>query len=167
MTNLIACMLLAASFHTAPDTLVGHYTLDPEAGDDPAEVAEEATRDVGRFRRGRMRDRLEKVLTPSPTLEIRREEDAYVLINDDGRSLRVVPGGPEVEQETPDGETARIAATLEEGALVIRIRTERGERLQTLTPTDVGLQVINTYTVERLDEPIRMETVYRSSGTPR
>jgi hypothetical protein len=111
-----------------------------------------------------MRGRLEEVLTPSPTLEIRRVDDAYVLIADDGRSLQVVPGAPEVEQETPDGETARIAATLEEGSLLIRFRTERGERVQTLTPNDIGLQVINTYTLEQLNEPVRMELVYQREG---
>ena len=164
MIDFIACVLLAASVQTAPDTLVGQYALHPEAGDDPAAIAEQATRDVGWLKRSRMRGRLEEVLTPSPTLEIRRVDDAYVLIADDGRSLQVVPGAPEVEQETPDGETARIAATLEEGSLLIRFRTERGERVQTLTPNDIGLQVINTYTLEQLNEPVRMELVYRREG---
>ena len=41
MNNFIACVLLAASFQVDPDTLVGQYTLDREAGDDPAEVAEQ------------------------------------------------------------------------------------------------------------------------------
>jgi hypothetical protein len=164
MTNLLACVLLAASFQVGPDTLTGRYTLDRDAGDDPAEVAEQATSDVGRFKRGRMRGRLEEVLTPSATLEIRRDGDAYVIISDDGRSLRVVPGGPEVEQETPEGEKARVAATLDEESLVIRIDTERGARVQTLTPTDVGLRVVYAYEVEQLSEPVRLELVYRRDG---
>jgi hypothetical protein len=158
-------MLVAASFQTAADALVGRYTLDRAAGDDPAQVAEQTTRDVGRFKRGRMRDRLEEVLSPSSTLEIHRDGDAYVVSGEDGRSLRVVPGGPEEERETPEGEEAWVAATLEVESLVIRIRTSKAERVQTLTPNDVGLRVVNTYTLEQLDEPVRVEFVYRRDGT--
>jgi hypothetical protein len=164
MMTFFAFVLLATSFHTVPDTLVGRYALDPGAGDDPAAVAEQVTRDVGRLRRGPMRDRLKEVLTPSPTLEIRREDHSFVITGAEGRSLRVVPGGPEVTQETPEGEAARIAASLDGESLTIRIRTARGERVQTLTPTDSGLRMVNTYTVEQLSEPMRIELVYRRDG---
>ena len=164
MNALLAAGLVLASFQITPPPLVGHYTLDAPAGDEPAEVAERASRDVGRFARGRMRARLEEVLTPSRELEIRRDGDAYVVVGDRGDPLVVVPGGPEVTHETPQGETAHVSATLEEGSLVLRIRTSRGERTQTLTPTDAGLKVVTTYVAERLSEPIRMQFVYRRSG---
>ena len=56
------------------------------------------------------------------------------------------------------------AASLDGESLTIRIRTARGERVQTLTPTDSGLRMVNTYTVEQLSGPMRIELVYRRDG---
>jgi hypothetical protein len=44
--------------------------------------------------------------------------------------------------------------------LEIRIRTSRAERVQQLTPTEVGLLMVNTFIMDRLPEPVRMEVVY-------
>ena len=107
-----------------------------------------------------MRSALEEALTPSPSLEIRMEGEAYLLIGSEGRVLPVVPGGPEIEQETPQGEKARISAILDGETLVIRIRTSQAERVQNLTPTETGLRVVNTFIMDRLPEPVRMEVVY-------
>jgi hypothetical protein len=98
-------------------------------------------------------------------MEIRLEGDTYIIIGGDERSLRVVPGGPVVEQETPEGERAQITATLREGALEIRIRTSRAERVQTITPTEEGLHVANTFTMGQLPQPVRMEIIYLREGT--
>jgi hypothetical protein len=110
--------------------------------------------------RGRVRSALEEALTPSPSLEIRMEGEAYLVIGENGRALRVVPGGPGVEQETPQGEMAHISGTLDGDMLEIRIRTSRAERVQTLTPTESGLLMVNTFIMDRLPEPVRMEVVY-------
>jgi hypothetical protein len=107
-----------------------------------------------------MRSALEEALAPSPALEIRMEGEAYLVIGENGRALRVVPGGPGVEQETPQGEMAHISGTLDGDMLEIRIRTSRAERVQQLTPTEVGLLMVNTFIMDRLPEPVRMEVVY-------
>ncbi len=164
MTELIAGLLLAASLQAAPDSLTGRYSLDREAGDDPAEVAEVATRDLRRMVRGRMRPALEEALTPSETLDIRWDGEGYIVSGGDGRSLRVVPDEGEQEMETPQGESARIAAKLTDESLEIRMRTPTAERIQTLTPTELGLHVVNTLILDRLSEPVRMELVYRRVG---
>ncbi len=161
MYALVAYTLLAVSLHTVPDSLPGRYTLDPGAGDDPAQVAQRATRDLGRLARGRMRSALEEAMTPSRTLEIRLEGGAYLVVQEAGRSIRVVPGGPEVEQETPRGERAWISGTVEAGSLVLRMRTDKGERLQTLSPNPDGLRVRTRYSLDRLREPVTMEAIYR------
>jgi hypothetical protein len=167
MNGLMISLVVASLVQAGPDSLEGRYTLDQAASDDPIEVAREATRDVGRMARGRMRSALEEALAPSPTLEVRLEEEAYLVIGEGGRALRVVPGGPEVEQETPQGEEARVSATLDGETLEIRIRTSRAERIQTLTPTETGLRLVNTFIMDRLPEPVQMEVVYlrvESSG---
>jgi hypothetical protein len=160
MNGLMISLAFASLIQAGPDALEGRYTLDQATSDDPIEVAREAAQDVGRMARGRVRSALEEALTPSPTLEIRLEGEAYLVIGAEGRTLRVVPGGPEVEQETPQGEEARISATLDGDALEIRIRTSRAERIQTLTPTEAGLRMVNTFIMDRLPEPVRMEVVY-------
>jgi hypothetical protein len=169
MDGLMISLILVSALHAGPDSLEGRYTFDPAASDDPAEVAREASQGVGRMARGRMRSALEEALTPSPTLEIRMEGEAYLIIGQEGRALRVVPGGPEIEQETPQGEEARISAFMKGETLEIRIRTSRAERIQTLTPaeaiqtltpTEAGLRMVNTFIMDRLPEPVRMEVVY-------
>jgi hypothetical protein len=167
MNGLMISLVLASLLQAGPDSLEGRYTIDRAASNDPAEVAREASQNVGRMARGRMRSALEEALTPSPTLEIGREGEAYIVRGQEGRALRLVPGGPEVEQETPQGEKARISAILDGETLEIRIRTSRAERIQTLTPTEAGLHMVNTFIMDRLPEPVRMEVVYlrdRSSG---
>jgi hypothetical protein len=166
MNGLMISFVLASALHAGPDSLEGKYTLDPAASDDPAEVVEEATRDVGRIMRGRMRAALEEALTPSRSMEIRLDGDVLLIIGGNERSLRVVPDGREIEQETPQGERARIAATLREGTLEIRIRTPRAERVQTITPTDEGLRVVNALILEQLSQPVRVELIYLREGTP-
>jgi hypothetical protein len=165
INNLCACMLLAASLNATPDTLVGNYTLDRDRGDHPAEVVAEATRDVGRLKRGRMRSRLREVLTPSETLEIQRDGDAYVLLSEGGRPFRVVPDGEEKELETPQGEEAQVSAMLQEDTLVIRIRASRGERVQTIASVENGLRVETTFTSDQLPEPLRLEVFYKRDGS--
>jgi hypothetical protein len=167
MNGLLISLVLASLLQAGPDSLEGKYTLDRAASDDPIEVAREASRDVGRMARGRMQAALEEALKPSPSVEIRLDGEAYLVIGQEGRAIRVVPGGPEVEQETPQGEKARISAILDGETLEIRIRTSRAERIQTLTPTEAGLHMENTFIMDRLPEPVRMEVVYlrdRSSG---
>ena len=165
MIALLSCMALAASLHADPDSLEGRFKLQDAASDDPSVVAEEATRGLRRMMRNRMRPALEEALTPSPDMEIRLDGDAYVIIGGEERTLRVVPGGPEVELETPQGETAAIVAALNEGTLEIRIRTPRAERVQTITRTEDGLRVVNTFTVEQLSEPVRAEFIYLRENT--
>jgi hypothetical protein len=166
MIALLSCMALAASLHADPDSLEGRFTLHQAGSDDPAVVAEEATQGLRRMMRNRMRSALEEALAPSPTVEIRLDGDAYLIIGDDDQTLRVVPGGPEVQQETPQGETAAILASLQEGSLEIRIRTSRAERVQTLTPTEAGLRVVNTFIVAQLSQPVRAEFNYLREGAP-
>jgi hypothetical protein len=108
-----------------------------------------------------MRPALEEAMTPSRTLEIRLEGGAYLVTGEAGRSIRVVPGGPEVEQETPQGEMAWISGTVEEGALMLRVRTAKAERVQALTPTADGLRVETRYSLERLPEPVTLKAIYR------
>ena len=166
MIALFSCMVLAASLHADPESLEGRFNLQEAASDDPSVVAEEATQGLRRMMRNRMRPALEEALAPSPTMEIRLDGDAYLIIGEDERTLRVVPGGPEVQQETPQGETAAIVASLQEGTLEIRIRTSRAERVQTITPTEDGLRVVNTFTVEQLYQPVRAEFIYMRESTP-
>jgi Ca2+-binding EF-hand superfamily protein len=161
MSRLIICFLLAAVGQVAADSFAGHYTLDRDAGDDPAEIAAHVTRNVGGLRARRMQARLEEVLTPSPTLEIRRAGDAYVIVREGGRSLRVIPGGPEMEQKTPDGDTARITAERDAGSLVIRIQAPRGKRVQILTPVEDGLRVVTTFNLGPLGETVHVTSLYR------
>jgi hypothetical protein len=165
INNLFACMLLAASLNATPDTLEGRYTLDRDAGDDPAEVVAEATRDVGRIKRGRMRSRLREVVTPSETMEIQRDGDAYVFFNEEGRPFHIVPDNQERELETPQGEMALVTAELQEDNLVIRIQTERGERVQTIESVENGLRVVTTFSADQLPEPLRAEFFYKRDGS--
>jgi len=160
MKRALALILLSASSLSAAEPLVGCYAIDPGAGDDPAAIAERAVSDVPWLWRGRATARLEKVLTPSPRLEIQREGDAYVIEGDRGR-LRIVPDGPEVQRQTPQDEAARVTATLEEGVLVVRIAGGRGERTQVFIPTEDGLRVVVTLDSDRNREPVRLTHQYR------
>ena len=165
MNGLMTSLVFAFLIQAGPDSLEGKYTLDREASDDPIAVAREASQDVGRMARGRMQAALEEALRPSPSVEIRLDGEAYFVIGQEGRAVRVVPGGPEVEQESPQGEKALISATLDGETLEIRIRTSRAERIQTLTPTEGGLHMVNTFIMDRLPEPVRMEVVYLRDRT--
>jgi hypothetical protein len=159
MKRALVLILLSAYWLSAAEPLVGCYTLDREGGDDPAVIAERVVRDVSWLWRGRARARLEKALTPSPTLEIQRDGEAYVIEGNSGR-LRIVPGGPEVQRQTPQGEAARVTATIDEGSLVVRIAGERGERMQAFTPTEAGLRVVVTLISDADREPVRVAHHY-------
>lgn len=160
MTRALALVLLFVSSLSAAEPRVGCYAIDPEAGDDPAVTAERAVRDVPWLWRGRAKARLKDVLTPSPALEIQRDGEAYVIEGKNGR-LRVVADGPDVERRSPQGEAARVTATLEEGVLVVRIAGGRGERTQVFIPTEDGLRVVVALDSDRNREPVRLTHQYR------
>ena len=150
---------------TADDRLIGRYTLDPEASDDPAEAVETMVQSVGRLMRGRARSRLNERLQPAESMEIQADGEAYLIGVPGDDPFRVVPGGEPVERTSPDGEEVQISTVLEGESLVMTIQMSQGTRTQTLTPEGDGLRVTLVYDLEIHAEPVTVVLVYRRDGS--
>lgn len=157
MTGALAVLALLL----APDQLTGRYTIDRAASDEPSALVDDAVRDLGRLKRNRARSELRTLLTPPATLEISPVDSGFVIADDQGRSVRAVPGEPASQVRAPNGETVRLEAVQRGDSLVVRVAGGRGSREQTYVATESGLVVTTTYTVSFRKEPIRQRTVYR------
>lgn len=161
MHTLIAGTIVSLVLALQSAVLPGRYTLDRAASDDPSVLIEEAVRDVGRLKRGRVRSELRTLLTPPDPLEIRAVESGFEIVADAGRTMRAVPGESDVPIRTPRGDAARLTTSLNGEALVVRLVGDRGSREQVFEASADGLVVTSTYMVSFRREPIRQRSVYR------
>ncbi len=161
MYNLLAGALVTLALLFPPDTLVGRYTINRAASDDPSALVEEAVRDLGRLKRGPARTELRTLLTPPPSLEITAVDSGFTITAERGTSMRAVPGELAREMKSPDGQTVRVGAVMRGDSLVVHVVGGRGSREQAYVATDTGLVVTTIYTLSFRKAPIRQRTVYR------
>lgn len=153
LIHLLSALAIGA-WIPADDALVGRFTIDLAASDDPSAAVEEVVGQVRRLGRGRARSGLAPMMTPSETLEIGWDGEAYLIVGAEGDSLRLVPGGDPIEVQGRDGQTARMSAELEGGSLHLRMEASQATRTQRITPTATGLEMTVVWDLAIAREPV-------------
>jgi hypothetical protein len=144
----------------APLLVAGHWRAAETEDEEKQrlEAIEEATDDMGRFRRGRARSRLKERTSPPPSLMLEVHGSKVTIVSGD-RRLELELGGSPIEVSGNEG-AARLSATTENGRLIVVARSDEGERTTTYRAEGAGLSMEVTMTSGRLAGPLQYATTY-------
>jgi pimeloyl-ACP methyl ester carboxylesterase len=140
--------------------LAGHW-LSAETADEKKQrqqAIDEATDGLGRFMRGRARDRLFERTTPPKNLVIEIEGSKVTIVSGDGR-LELEAGGAPIEVSGSDGK-AQISAKIKGPQLIVAAITSKAERTIIYNTKEQNLLVEVTMKVAELSKPLKYVSTY-------
>jgi hypothetical protein len=148
-------------------SLQGMFKLDPTDGDDIAEVIEAAVAGLNVIHRRFARGHLQRTIRAYGTVSIHQGEATITIATDGGEPVRAPASGEPVEWTREDGERIRVSISRENCAIRQTFTTRDEEREYLFRPDADGQGMILSATVriDRLDDPIRYELVYRQEST--
>jgi hypothetical protein len=140
--------------------LTGHWRA-AETEDEKKQrlqAIDEVTEDMGRFKRGKARSRLEERTSPSPNLKIDIKDSNLTIASEDHK-LEVELGGAPIEISGSDGKS-QVSAQIEGELLTIVAIGDQGERRTTYRADETGLAMEVIITSDNLDRPLKYVTTY-------
>ncbi len=153
--------------YSSNNRLTGTYQLDASRSDNPREVAERATGNTSDHqRRGNWESVLARLESPQ-ALAIDRRGSTITIASSRAQQSTFEADGVERQEQLGNGSMSRVTATLQGDKLSVRSTGYRENDFNvTFEPIDNGrrLQVRREIYVERLDQPIVVNSIYNRTS---
>ncbi len=143
--------------------LTGTYRLNTSRGDDARTVIDDATRSISAAERQRVQDSLLRRFDPPQMLAIDRRGNSVTIASTRAPQINFIADGRENVENTSQGRSVRVRASLSGDTLSI---TRTGERANDFTvtfdPSNDGRELLVTRTLysDRFNQPITVRTYY-------
>ncbi len=143
--------------------LTGTYRLNTSRGDDARRTIDDATRSVSAADRQRIQEGLLRRFDPPQMLAIDRRGSSVTIASTRAPQINFIADGRENVENTPQGRSVRVRASLSGDTLTI---TRTGERANDFTvtfdPSNDGRELLVTRTLysDRFNQPITVRTYY-------
>jgi hypothetical protein len=143
--------------------LTGTFRLNPSRGDDVRRAVDDATRNLSLAERQRVYDSLLRRLDPPQMIAIDRRGSSVTIASTRAPQINFQADGREQVEQTNQGRTVRVRASLTGDTLTI---TRTGERANDFTvtfdPSSDGREMLVTRTLysDRITQPVMVRTYY-------
>ncbi|HET6852094.1 MAG TPA: YMGG-like glycine zipper-containing protein [Pyrinomonadaceae bacterium] len=143
--------------------LTGTYRLNTSRGDDARRTIDDATRSVSAAERQRVQEGLLRRFDPPQMIAIDRRGNSVTIASTRAPQINFIADGRENVENTPQGRSVRVRASLSGDTLTI---TRTGERANDFTvtfdPSNDGRELLVTRTLysDRFNQPITLRTYY-------
>lgn len=143
--------------------LTGTYRLDPSRSDDPAQVADRATRSVAYGNRAQLRAQLATRLESPEQIAIELRGRSVTLASSRAPQITFSADGVERVETTNGGRTIRARATLSGNQLTVSSTGDRATEFNvTFNPIENGrrMSVVRRVYVSGLSTPVVVQSTY-------
>lgn len=147
--------------------LTGTYRLDTSRSDDPREAADRATRNLPDTTRQSALDALTARLETPDMIAIDQRGRDVTIASSRAPQIRFRADGTERTEQTADGHTARVRATLYNDQLVVSSTGDRDSDFSvTFDPIDNGrrLRITRRISDINLDQPVVVQSIYEKTS---